>query len=238
MTTLLIDGDIIAYRAAASCEVSVNWGDGLWMLHSYEEDVQAKIDEQMEKLLTEAPVDKCIIPFTDTTNYRKTVAPYYKSNRKATRKPILLNWAKEYMSNKYESMVWKGLEADDILGILGSSDDNNIIWSADKDLLTIPARHWIDGEVVTISEEEADYNFYYQTLVGDTTDNYKGCPTVGKVKATKILEEESSWNSVVKAFEKQGLDEDVALENARLARILRKGEYNIETGEVKLWRTA
>ena len=37
------------------------------------------------------------------------------------------------------------------------------------------------------------------------------------------------------AFEKAGLSEEDALENAMLARILRDGEYNNETGEVKLW---
>jgi len=40
---------------------------------------------------------------------------------------------------------------------------------------------------------------------------------------------------VVAAYNKKGLSEEVALENARLARILRNGEYDTDTGEVKLW---
>jgi DNA polymerase-1 len=40
---------------------------------------------------------------------------------------------------------------------------------------------------------------------------------------------------VLDAFESKGLGEEVAIENARLARILRDGEYNFETKEVKLW---
>jgi len=123
------------------------------------------------------------------------------------------------------------------LGILGTANSDTIIWSEDKDLLTIPAKHWIDGEVVTISEEEADRMFYYQTLIGDSTDNYKGCPSVGSVTANKLLDEDCSWATVVSAFSKKGLNEEVALENARLARILRNGEYDTDTAEVKLWQS-
>lgn len=234
MIRLLIDGDIVAYKAATSAETPVNWGDGLWTLHCWEDEVRARVDEQINKLM-EAPVDNHLIAFTDKTNYRKDVASYYKLNRKEVRKPMLLNWAKEYMNQEYNVEIWKGLEADDVLGILGSQSERNIIWSADKDLLTIPAKHWINGEVVTITEEEADYQFYYQTLVGDPTDNYKGCPSVGAVKAQKILKGNCTWEAVVNTFKAQGLSEEVALENARLARILRDGEYNRKTGEVKLW---
>ena len=234
MKRLLIDGDIIAYKAATSAETPVNWGDGLWTLHCYEDDVRVRIDDQIAKLM-EAPVEDHIIGLTDTTNYRKTIAPYYKLNRKKIRKPMLLGWARDYMVENYNTTIWKGLEADDILGILGSQSRDNIIWSADKDLLTIPALHWIDGAVVEISKETADYNFFLQTLVGDTTDNYKGCPQVGAVKAQKILEEGCTWENVRDAFQSKGLSEEEALVNARLARILRDGEYNKETGEVKLW---
>jgi len=204
MTLLLIDGDIIAYKAAASAEVATNWGDGQWTLHSFEPDVEVRIDDQIEKLVTEAPVQDCIVAFTDKHNFRKDVAPYYKANRKDTRKPMLLGYAKEYMTKQYNSIMYRNLEADDVLGILGTKNPDTIIWSEDKDLLTIPAKHWINGEVVEITKAEADYQFYYQTLIA--------------------------------AFKSKGLSEEVALENARLARILRDGEYNTETGEVKLWQ--
>ena len=117
MKRLLIDGDIIAYKAATSAETPVNWGDGLWTLHCYEDDVRVRIDDQIAKLM-EAPVQDHIVGLTDTTNYRKTIAPYYKLNRKKIRKPMLLGWAREYMVENYNTTIWKGLEADDILGIL------------------------------------------------------------------------------------------------------------------------
>ncbi len=235
MTLLLIDGDIVAYKAAASAETPINWGDGLWTLHCYEQDVALRLDEQIDKLVNEAPVQDCIVALSDKANYRKELAPYYKANRKTTRKPMLLQWAKEYLQSKYNTVMYRRLEADDVLGILGTANTDTIIWSEDKDLRTVPAKHWIDGDVVEISKEEADYNFFTQTLVGDATDNYKGCPSVGYKTAEKILEFGDGWGAVVRAFISKGLSEEVALENARLARILRNGEYDTDTGEVKLW---
>lgn len=235
MTLLLIDGDIIAYKAAASAEVATNWGNGQWTLHSFEPDVEVRIEDQIHKLL-EAPVQDCVIAFTDKKNFRKDVAPYYKANRKDTRKPMLLDYAKKYMSLQYNTIMYRNLEADDVLGILGTKNRDTIIWSEDKDLLTIPAKHWINGEVVEITEAEANYQFLYQTLIGDSTDNYKGCPTIGPKTANKILSSGCTWEAVVEAFKSKGLSEEVALENARLARILRDGEYNTETGEVYLWQ--
>ena len=77
----------------------------------------------------------------------------------------------------------------------------------------------------------------YQTLVGDSTDNYKGCPAVGAKTADKLLQENgATWQTVVDAFADKGLGEEIAIENARLARILRDGEYNFKTKKVKLWK--
>ncbi len=235
MTLLLIDGDIIAYKAAASAETPINWGDGLWTLHSFEQDVAVRIDDQIHKLVDEAPVQDCIVALSDTSNFRKLVAPYYKANRTDVRKPMLLGWARDYLKDTYNTVIYQHLEADDVLGILGTANPDTIIWSEDKDLQTIPAKHWIDGDVVEISEDEADYNFLVQTLTGDPTDNYKGCPSVGYKTADKILEFGDGWGAVVRAYLSKGLSEEVALENARLARILRNGEYDMDTGEVKLW---
>ena len=234
--TLLVDGDIVAYKAATIAETPINWGDGMWTLHAHEKDVVGSMEEFMSKIIEESGCDKVITCLSGSNLYRKDVAPYYKMNRANTRKPMLLKFAKDYLAEKYNGMVEDNLEADDLLGILGSRSFDTVIWSLDKDLLTIPAFHLIDGRVVDVGLEEADYNFFYQTLVGDSTDNYKGCPTVGAKKAAQLLDEKgATWKTVVDAFASKGLSEEVAIENARLARILRDGEYNFETKEVKLW---
>jgi len=235
MTLLLIDADIVAFKAAASAETPVNWGDGLWTLHSFEQDVALRIDEQIQKLEEEAPVQDVALALSDKENYRKKIADYYKANRTNVRKPMLLPYARQYMMDNYNTIMYRNLEADDVIGILGSSNTETIIWSEDKDLQTVPAKHWIDGEVVEISVADANRFHLVQTLVGDPTDNYKGCPSVGYKTAENILAEDCSWDAVVKAYQSKGLSESVALENARLAFILRDGYYDTDTGEVKLW---
>ena len=43
------------------------------------------------------------------------------------------------------------------------------------------------------------------------------------------------WDVVVKTYDKKGNGISDAILNARLVRILREGDYDYDTGEVKLW---
>jgi DNA polymerase-1 len=77
-----------------------------------------------------------------------------------------------------------------------------------------------------------------QTLTGDAVDNYKGCPGIGVKRALGLLfnkKPNEYWEIITKAFEKAGLTEMDALVQARMARILRTDDYNIQKGEVYLW---
>lgn len=230
---LLIDGDIVAYQAAVSAETPVNWGDGLWTLHAYEEEVVVKIEQHLSLIMGDLHFDQIQVAISDIKNFRKDVDPQYKANRKNIRKPMLLQFAKDYLFEKYDGLIYPNLEADDVLGIELTSDPETVIWSTDKDLKTVFGVHLIDNQLQVITEEQADYWFFYQTLVGDLTDNYQGCPKVGPKTAEKILEQSCTWDAVVAAFVKAGLSEKVALQNARLARILRASDY--KNGEVVLW---
>lgn len=84
-----------------------------------------------------------------------------------------------------------------------------------------PFYNFIQDTFHKTTQAEADYQFLYQTLVGDATDNYKGCPKIGEVGAKRILDKDCSWDAVVAAYEKAGLSEEEALTQARVARILR-----------------
>jgi len=44
------------------------------------------------------------------------------------------------------------------------------------------------------------------------------------------------WKIVVGIYKDKGFTEKEALQQARVARILRHGDYNKKTGEVKLWQ--
>ena len=241
---LLIDGDIVAYRIASACEEAVKWEDDLWTLHCDANEVNSEIDNYfswLQELITEA-TGRMTIALTGKENFRKDVSPLYKANRKNTRKPVCLKAARQHMIDNYDVRIYENIEADDVLSMFAG--DDTIIVSPDKDLRQVPGYHFIDGNLKKLEEDECLRWFYTQTLVGDTADNYKGCPGVGPVKAERLLTPSDGgsshnywmWKKIVGAYEKAGLTEEDALENARLAYLLKDGDYNYETKEVTLWQ--
>jgi len=81
------------------------------------------------------------------------------------------------------------LEADDLLGL--NQTRNTCIVSIDKDLDMIPGWHYnhVKEVLYYVTEWDAIYNFYYQLLIGDPSDNIKGAKGIGKAKAARILED-------------------------------------------------
>jgi 5'-3' exonuclease len=101
----------------------------------------------------------------------------------------------------------------------------------------ISCRLYNGEDEFNVTPEEADYWFWTQCLTGDPVDGYKGVPGIGAVSSKKILEAagDNPWQDIVAAYVKAGQTEEDALRNARLARILRPGEYNSTTKEPILW---
>ena len=120
---------------------------------------------------------------------------------------------KEWVGKHYNTIQKPGLEGDDCLGLLATRPGNEcIVVSSDKDLKTIPGKLYRpdDDEVLEISLEEADRFFLTQTLTGDVTDGYKGCPGVGPKTAEKILGPRPHWGAVEQAYIKAGLTKEDA----------------------------
>ena len=239
---LLFDADIIAFKAAAATEQPINWGDGIWTLHGYEQDVIDHSMSYMQGVADKLDTQDVLLFLTGANNWRKDILPSYKSNRKDTRKPLLLPFIRQFMVDNLGAIIVDTLEADDLLGIEATSTDDCIIVSEDKDLKTIPAMVYNpqkDDEPVLIPEFTAAWNHMFQTLTGDSTDGYSGCPKVGPVAAKKILQDidqvEDLWPTVVAAFKKQNLSEEVALQQAQVARICHASDFNNETGKVIPW---
>lgn len=235
--TLLIDGDIVAYRYSSTVEQEVDWGDDVWSLWSDAKEAKQLILQYLDHLVEATAADDFVFTFSDKDNFRKTIYPDYKSNRKGKRKPTCYKGVKTWLKSEYESIEMPTLEGDDVMGILATSGkyEETVIVSEDKDMKTIPGLLWRAAEMENISEEYADYYHLYQTLVGDPTDGYKGCKGVGDKRATDILSKDPTWEAVVKAYEKAGQTEEEALVQARLARILRASDYNTNTKEPILW---
>jgi DNA polymerase-1 len=236
----LIDADILAYQASSSAEQPVDWGEGMWTLHSFEDDAIALFESLITRIQDATEASKVVLCFSDKSNWRKIVLPTYKSNRVGTRKPMLLRFLRDYAAQKYDIREVATLEGDDVIGLnaTGKNAERYIICSLDKDLKTIPGSHYNFGkdEFFEITEEEADYWHMIQTLTGDTTDGYSGCPGVGPKTAEKILSGGGPmWDKVVAAYAKAGFGEEEALTQARVARILRHGDYDFENNQVRLW---
>lgn len=254
----LIDADILAYQAASTSEKAIQWDDDLWTLHAFESEAKQHFDNMVKTITEKAGCHSHVLCWTDSDNWRKSVLPSYKSNRVATRKPIVLSEIRKWAQENYESRIIPKLEGDDILGLMATDPamkNKVIVCTIDKDLKTIPGQHYnfAKDELFTVSVHEANLYHMTQALTGDATDGYKGCPGIGAVTAKKIFDavmEEATpwanqkqldallWAAVVKTYEKAGLSEEEALVQAQVARILRFGEYAFKQQKVNLWNPA
>lgn len=265
--TVLIDADILAFQIASSQEQVYDF-NGEHVLHADLNKGAIEVENAIGWIMDHTGADDASLFLTGTNNFRKGILPTYKANRTGSRRPMILSGLRKWMLENTRCFLEDILEGDDLIGIHATMphEGERVIYSADKDLKTVPGLHWDedDGEVVEVSQEDADMFFYEQILTGDPTDNYKGCPGVGPVAARDLLQgghkwlketaeyksgprkgelkitwakvpSENPWESILSAYHKVGLRERDALQQARCARILRHGEYDFNKQEVNLW---
>lgn len=257
----LIDADSVLYATALKAEACIKGkagGEDEYFEIMDGEELYREVVRRLEALVQEVNASDALICLTPAgKSFRYSLLDSYKANRKDIRRPSGLRPLQALVASRkpFRVLSVRGLEADDICGISQTSLQKAgmrepIIVSIDKDMLQVPglnyswltaARNQTVGVVNEVSGLEADRMHLYQTLVGDTVDNYTGCPGVGPVKANRILDEclethgELDWRWIVRAFETKGLDESYALTQARVARILRDTDWDPITKEVSLW---
>lgn len=237
--SLLIDADFILYKNAAACEIDIDYGDDVIVVQSRFSDLQRNLLRELEKIKTqlEGHSDHLILFFSDSTNFRKEIYPDYKGHRNR-KKPCGYRRAVNWLKTIYDVVTYPTLEADDALGIIQTEEPeaDHIIVSPDKDMRQIPGQLFNMEELFSVTPEEGKRWHLIQTLSGDQTDGYAGCPGIGIKKAEALFAKHGeSWQTVVDAFEKAGLDEETALLNARLARILQSTDYDRDSESVRLW---
>ena len=231
-TKLLIDADYFFYRAATAAEIEIEYTTDLTVIVGDFNEAKKIVKGELKKLRSRFDTDDILLTFTDTTNFRRSIAETYKGNR-IKRKPAGYKKLKEWGMTSYPSLMWPALEADDVLGILATRGDltNFVLVSPDKDLQQIPCRIYNLKDEFTQSPEAAELKLWEQCLTGDSTDGYPGCKGVGPKKAEQILskvEDGDYWTAVVKAYETAGLTKEDALQNLRLARILQACDWDEE----------
>ena len=116
-----------------------------------------------------------------------------------------------------------------------------------------------------VTLEEADRFHILQGIAGDQTDGYTGCPGLGWTKAVEFLNEPFKlepqpyvisrgkrkgeegikwvkaegefplWDCIVSLYARAGFNEEYALQQFRVARILRSSDYDFKKKEPILW---
>jgi len=259
----LVDADSILYRAAIENEIRIEHPDTDWISIGFREgDLSTTCSAILSQWLMTAseylPIDKVTLCFTDSrrnpvgprhTNFRKKLYSPYKENRQRSGvgKPhgfyhMLEKW---YNDTDHKTLIWPGLEADDICGIMQTySPNGTVILSIDKDMRTIPGMlvNPDTDRVFETSEREAEENHMIQTLSGDSTDNYPGLPGIGPVGARKLVRADTTWRDLmehwndvsVKLLEK-GKSTTNMLTQARMAKILTNLEWDAKNERVIPW---
>lgn len=206
------------------------------------------VRSQIVNLMKQFDTKDVVFALSGTENWRKTVLPTYKANRVGVKKPAGYGALREIALAHPLAAMHPKLEADDLLGIRATKPGaKTIIVSSDKDMRTIPGHLYnpTKGTETDDDVDSADCWHLMQTLMGDASDGYKGCPGMGEVKAGKLLSQHTAsgkldrtaaWADITAAYVKAGLCEEEALVQARVARILRYGEFDFSSGEVKLWQ--
>ena len=235
---LLIDSDFLAYKAAQACEIGIDFGEDVIIAQSQFSEVLKVFHNELNKVTKAMMEDNFILYFSSTKNFRKKIYPDYKGHR-MKRKPLGYKRLVNYCRENYNFKLIEGLEADDTIGIEATrfADPHNIIVSPDKDMRQIPSTLWdMKNDVVEITKDDGDRWHLIQSLSGDPTDGYSGCPGIGVKRASELLDKnENKWEAVCKAYRDRGLSDDDALLNARLAKILQKEDFDYDRNQPILW---
>lgn len=243
----LIDADGILYAAALNGQVKC--GDDVLVMTSVEhvfKDTRERIEKEVTAVETAMgrDVDEVFICLSDRRNFRHNILESYKGQRKASERPRLLDGLRKMMDEEgpHTVMLIEGLEADDVCsissGTLRAAGAETVVVSPDKDLLQVPGynlcKHKGTHYLTEVTQQAADDWHIYQTLVGDTCDNYKGLPGWGARKAGDLLDLMNlaglslaeKWATVVDLYEESGLTAGDCLVQARVSRMLRSEDWD------------
>lgn len=237
-----IDADILLHRAVAFTDDEFD-GEPMNDWKQALSNFEGILNNWMEGV---GKVSDYYLVVSLDSNFRKDLYPDYKANRRDIVPHPAFARLKEEVKTLQATIWEEGIEADDLIGLKVTSVPNSIAVSADKDFTTLPCKLFIPashgkkkGEWFEFTEDEANMNWLRQAMTGDTIDNYKGIPGIGPKKAEKIIPRPAPldvmWGNVRRAFIENNMTEADAILMARLARILRAGDYDFEKKEVKLW---
>jgi DNA polymerase-1 len=246
---LLIDSDMLLIRACEAASSEVRLDDDIWVKWTDERQAAGNYWEYVSVLseVSSVSVEDAVHCFTARSQFRRDLFPGYKASRKGV-KPMGYNAILQgILSSENYAFQYNEIEADDLIGIFADKfrEEGCVIASGDKDLKQIPGHHvWLDKELHFISDNDAQRFFYGQVLMGDSTDGVPGCAGIGPKTAAPIISKldlsdpVGCWEAIVSVYRAKGKvdrPDEFALLQARLVHILRDGEYDFSSHQVKLW---
>jgi len=222
----IIDGDVLCFRACKNRDYAeakrtgfqvVNLDeDGLRDRSKYTQDDDIEyamecyesMEKDLEELLETVYATDYVMAVKGEGNYRDHMYPEYKATRSRdhVKSNVVVPRLRKIAVSRGKAIAAHGMEADDLLRIWAEQckqhEQEYVICSIDKDLLCIPGKHYRmhNHNFVNISEAESRKLYYIQLLMGDATDNIKGLPGIGPVKAEKMVSEcktEAEYQEVV-----------------------------------------
>ena len=167
---------------------------------------QVSFERLLDFLEEQVNVDEVVFCNGSKNNFRKDISATYKLNR-TQKRPEILPLLHDMVKLEYNSIYGDGVETDDVVATLWAEEvekngiNSVVIMSLDKDYKQFPCwfydYNYKKRELVKISEQEANENFYSQMIVGDSADNIKVCKGYGKVYAQKLFKDAKNKYSLM-----------------------------------------
>jgi 5'-3' exonuclease len=201
----LIDADIVVHRVGYTTDNDEEWV------------AKARCNDMLDGILVDTAATGFGLWLSDNRDntFRFHLSSKYKANRVAPR-PKHYDFIKGFLIQEWGASIAHEMEADDAMGIAqDKSGSETVICSIDKDLLQIPGQHYnfVKKEWECVTEWEGLTWFYKQILIGDASDNVRGCKGIGTIKAGKALDkigekdgEEALFKAVYQTYCKQEKD--------------------------------
>jgi DNA polymerase-1 len=241
----LVDADSIVYKYASIHQDVVQWDSETKTVFTDLAQAKEGFKRHVESILRKTKTTSALLVMSPTTNFRYKVLDTYKWNRKPSENPLqLLMPLKRWVYEAFDTYIPCYVEADDYcVWRMLKEPKKWVLCHIDKDLNQAKGKHYnyTTERGYHVTQEEGEYKFYEQTLAGDSSDGYKGCPSIGVKRTATILDpatlkknKQTRWEAVVATYKSKGLTEADALQQARVARMLTPAEYDGHDS-IKLW---
>lgn len=155
------------------------------------EDCTKHIDSLINNICKVTHATHYICTITVGKNFRFTVNPEYKSDRKALVKPLYFDDIKQHLIDKHKAVYNINLESDDIVNIYKQKIEGSFICACDSDiLLGLPYRsfNYKKFEWVTTSKEDA-HIYFWRSMICGTHNGIKGIPGRGEKFADEVFKD-------------------------------------------------